>query len=66
MLGRLTQPSQWDWAIPFPNSIHLAWIALREVFIARPFEATALIAIPIVTMLVSLTWVVGLVFRRFL
>jgi hypothetical protein len=64
LLARLTQPNAWDLAVPYPNSLRLAWMAFRDAFTVRPFETLALVAIPLLVLAVTLLWLAGLAVRR--
>lgn len=56
-IGFLRSPQGWDLAvgIPYPITAKVAWQALHEVFLLRPFEAAALIAVPTLALAVTLS-----------
>ena len=60
-IGVLRGP--WDAALllPHPGSVRNVLVFVREAFAERPLEATALIAIPFVMLLVTLGWLVRFV-----
>ena len=63
VLARMTHPNSWDLAVPYPNTLRLAWIAFRDAFTVRPLETLALVALPLLVLAVTLLWLAGVAVR---
>ncbi len=64
IVGRLRNPS-WDFAIALPYDGSMRSIpgsaatVVLGAFVVRPWEATALVGVPVVVITVSLVWIVA-------
>lgn len=53
------EPLKVFWILPARNLVQGLWLAGCAFFRARPFEATAVLAVPVVTFLVTAVWLAG-------
>jgi hypothetical protein len=69
-LGAFSRPAEWRffWLLPYRGGLlgklEVAVEFLRQFFAARPLEATALVAVPTLALLVTACWVIGRLLGR--
>lgn len=61
LIGGWLQPGPWKffWLLPARNVAHGLWLASCALFRTRPLETTAILAVPLVTLVVTVVWVIG-------
>ena len=66
IIGRLVQPRPWRfvWVLPARNLVHGLWLASCAFFRARPIEATAVLVVPLATLIITAVWAAGRVAQR--
>ena len=65
-IGRRVQPGPWKffWLLPARNLLHGILLGSIAFFRFRPFEATALLGVPIATFVITMVWLTGRVLHR--
>lgn len=60
-IGRRVHPDPWRffWILPARNLAHGLWLASCAFFRVRPIEAAAILAVPLVTLVVTVVWLAG-------
>jgi hypothetical protein len=66
-IGSRAQPGPWKffWLVPARNWAHGLWLASRGFFQVRPFEAAAVLGVPLLTLIVTTIWLIGRIARHF-
>jgi hypothetical protein len=61
IIGRRVQPGPWKflWLLPARSWTHALWLATLAFFQVRPFEATAVLGVPFLTVIMIVVWVIG-------